>query len=99
MPQLIKICLYRFVQESLNNAYRHAQGKGQRIDAKLDGDRIVVEVADSGPGLDSTRTSTSGGLGLSIMRDRIESLGGTLMITSSVDSGTRLSAQLSLTEG
>ncbi len=45
-----KICIYRFVQEALNNAFRHGGSINQRVMQTWQGNRVVVEVADSGPG-------------------------------------------------
>ncbi len=47
-----KICIYRFVQEALNNAYRHGGGIAQRVTQSTKGDKVTVEVADGGPGFD-----------------------------------------------
>ena len=47
-----KICVYRFVQEALSNAYRHAGGAGQSVRLRVEGRRVVVEVSDAGPGFD-----------------------------------------------
>jgi signal transduction histidine kinase len=93
VPCSVKTCVYRFVQESLNNAYRHAGGAGQRVAACWDGARLEVEVADSGPGI-----SGKNGLGLPGMRDRIESIGGTMLVETGVGAGTRLRACFTLNE-
>nr|CAD6422251.1 sensor histidine kinase [Rhizobium sp. Q54] len=81
-----KICVYRFVQEALNNGFRHAGGIGQKVRQTVDGDHIVVEVEDEGPGFDPER-ARPGGLGLAGLRERIESLGGHFSVKSS-DKGT-----------
>jgi signal transduction histidine kinase len=77
-----KICIYRFVQEALNNAYRHGGGVGQRVTQTMEGDRIMIEVADSGPGFDPGDVQPTS-LGLAGLRERIESLGGTFDVSSS----------------
>ncbi|MDI6024734.1 sensor histidine kinase [Corticibacterium sp. UT-5YL-CI-8] len=84
-----KICVYRFVQEGLNNAYRHAGGVGQTVDLNCGKGLLSLVVTDSGPGFDLKRAQGEG-LGLAGLRDRIESLGGTFSIQTST-SGTRLS--------
>jgi signal transduction histidine kinase len=87
----IKTCMYRFVQEGLNNAYRHAGGMGQTVTAQRYGDAIEVEVRDSGRGIGlPLPAGERGGHGLSAMRDRIESLGGYFEILSNQNGGTRL---------
>lgn len=95
VPHFVKICVYRFIQEALNNAFRHADGKGQRVTAWTEGDMIAVRVEDDGPGL-SPREGVHGQvrLGLTGLWDRIESLGGVLEVTSRPNEGTRLTARL-----
>ena len=89
VPEAIKICAYRFVQEGLTNAYRHAKASGQRVTASC-GDELVIVVSDNGPGLDPTLSSQS--LGLKGMKARIEATGGRLKIAAIPGSGTRLTA-------
>jgi signal transduction histidine kinase len=98
-PLPLKLCLYRFVQEALNNAYRHANGEGQVIQAKCVGKVLNISVRDSGPGMaaDAMLLETSGRtrLGLAGMRYRVESLGGLFSIDSCA-SGTSVNAQFKL---
>ncbi len=88
-----KICIYRFVQESLNNAFRHAQGSGQKLTCRYQAGLLEVAVSDTGPGFESkqndhlTETQTSSGLGLRGLHERIESLGGELQIHSPLHPG------------
>jgi signal transduction histidine kinase len=99
IPTSIKTCVYRFVQEALNNAFRHAGGAGQKVELSWDGDRLEVEVSDRGPGISGNgHTSCGSGIGLSGLRDRIESLGGTMLIRSSPGQGTRLRASFQLND-
>lgn len=95
----LKLCLYRFVQETLNNAYRHAQGQGQTVRADYINGRLSIRVKDSGPGIsvDAMEAETSGRtrLGLAGLRYRVESLGGQFSIDSS-QAGTSVNAQFNL---
>jgi signal transduction histidine kinase len=94
LPLSMTICLYRFAQEGLSNAFRHAGGKGERLSAGYDGKTITVEVADSGPGFAVDRLATgSERLGLSGLRYRVESLGGSLQINSAIGKGATLTVQ------
>jgi signal transduction histidine kinase len=99
IPASIKICAFRFVQEGLNNAFRHADGKGQRVRTSWDGVRLLIEVSDDGPGLSDTLPSGKGGIGLSGLRDRIESLGGTMLAAKSISGGALLQAGFVLKDG
>lgn len=83
-----KICVYRFVQEGLNNGFRHAPGALQKVRQFFEGSDLVVEVSDDGPGFDPTAIRPQG-LGLAGLRERIESLGGTFEIETS-SQGTTL---------
>ncbi len=87
-----KISIYRFVQEGLNNAWRHGKGKDQAIKARMAGGKLIIQVVDGGPGFDP---ASSEGLGLAGLRERIESIGGHFE-TSSSRRGTRLTITLSI---
>ena len=91
LDKSMKICLYRFVQEALSNAFRHAGGAGQRLTCRIDGEKLEVVVSDTGPGFDpSTKVEGAQGLGLPGLHERIESFGGTLQVVSVPGQGTRL---------
>lgn len=95
-----KICLYRLVQEALNNAFHHAGGQGQRVSAHCRQGVLEVEVADAGGGIDQARLEEAGAgrsrLGLVGMRYRVESLGGNFSVASSPGQGTRVRARFDL---
>jgi len=94
-----QICLYRMVQEGLNNSYHHAQKAPSSITARYIDDVIEVEIADEGSGFDlSTLATSSTGLGLPGLRERIESIGGQFEIHSAVGQGTQLIARLPVTD-
>jgi signal transduction histidine kinase len=96
----LKLCLYRFVQETLNNAYRHARGKGQVVSGNHLNGKLLVTVKDDGPGMapDALVVDTHGRtrLGLAGLRYRVESLGGQFSIDSSPGKGTSVNAQFKL---
>lgn len=91
LHQPLKICIFRFVQEALNNAFRHANGVDQSVTCRFDNHDLTIEVSDGGPGFVPTEVIDAGaGLGLLGLRERIESLGGTLEISSTLGKGARL---------
>lgn len=85
-----KICLYRFVQEGLTNAWRHGEGRGMAVSlcATAEGG-LEARVRDAGPGFTGARSNPEG-LGLAGLRDRIEALGGTLEQRAASDGGAEL---------
>ena len=96
-PSPIRTCLFRIVQEALNNAYHYANGRGQHVVAAADATWISIVVCDSGAGaIASHRTPRREiGLGLTGLRRRIEAFQGTFEVSSQAG-GTRVSAQLPL---
>ena len=96
LSQSERICIYRFVQEGLSNAFRHAGGVGQCVTAAVSGRVLTVTVSDDGPGLNSPEAGTAG-LGLAGLRERVESLGGEFSVDSSA-AGTRLTMALRLSD-
>ncbi|THG79799.1 sensor histidine kinase [Pseudomonas sp. A-1] len=99
-PLPLKICIYRFVQECLNNAFRHADGAGQMLAASYGNGLLSVQVSDRGPGMPARAPEVGGGdnarLGLAGLRYRVESLGGFFTIDSQPGQGTTVKAQFRL---
>jgi signal transduction histidine kinase len=88
LPTRVETDLYRIAQEAVTNAVRHARAKEigvvlERRDGRL---RLIVE--DDGRGFDPAAAERSGRLGLVGIRERAETLGGTLLVESSAGSGT-----------
>ena len=93
----VKITIYRVIQESLNNSYRHAGGANQQIRAFMDKEFLTLEVTDEGPGfVPQPSAAFNGHLGLAGMRERVESLGGTFSVKSEVGKGTQVTARFAL---
>lgn len=95
-PLPVKIALYRLLQESLANGYRHAGGVGQQVRVKESDGSLWVEVADAGPGFDPQTGPSNGHLGLAGMRERVEILEGTFEVKSVKGGGTTIRACLPL---
>ncbi|MCX7305352.1 MAG: sensor histidine kinase [Hyphomicrobiales bacterium] len=96
LSQPEKIAIYRFLQEGLNNAFKHAGGKGQSVDCQLVQGVLRIEVADAGSGFDPANLSDER-LGIAGLRDRIESIGGSFEVASSKQ-GTRIAILLQVEE-
>jgi signal transduction histidine kinase len=95
----VKITVFRFIQEGLNNAFRHAGGKGQEVKAGYNGGQLTIEVSDQGPGFRLDESfDWDRHLGLAGMRERVESLGGVFQVESTPGTGTRVMAFLPLEE-
>jgi signal transduction histidine kinase len=93
LPEEHKTCIFRVVQEALNNCARHAQAKSVEIVVGSQGDRIVLRVQDDGCGFDARRVR---GLGLLGMEERVRHLGGEFRVDSNPGRGTRVNVWLPL---
>jgi signal transduction histidine kinase len=85
---VLEAAVYFVVSEALANAAKHAPGAAVHVTLSLQGERLVVRVADDGPG-----GADPGGSGLTGLRHRVEALDGTLDIASSGE-GTTIAADL-----
>lgn len=94
-----KLCAYRFIQEGLNNSWRHAEGKSQQVRVFSEKSALVIEVRDGGKGFEWSRVGVNGRLGVRGLADRIESLGGTFEIDSLAGRGTTLVAHIPIEGG
>lgn len=92
----VKTCVYRVVQESLANAYKHAQGLGQQVRAWAD-NRLMIEICDEGPGI-AAGARDKDGLGLLGMRARVEALGGVFSVRTGHGAGTCVNIALDAIE-
>lgn len=91
----LEIMLFRAVQELLGNAARHSQGTFVKVNLDLGEDRIRVSVDDNGRGFDPESVQQGSSLGLKLIRERAEMLGGSFEIDSAPGKGTRVSFTVS----
>lgn len=92
--EVLRLTVYRLVQESLVNAFRHAAPSAVAVALRSDPDMVEITVTDDGPGLPSGGDAGKSGFGISGMAERVRTLGGTLAIGTAAGGGTRVSARL-----
>jgi len=89
LPELVRITLFRILQESLTNVHRHSGSPSVEVRMKVSDHQAVLTVRDFGRGVPAElqqRSQTNGthfGVGLSGMRERVNDLRGTFEIQSS----------------
>jgi signal transduction histidine kinase len=93
LPDELRTCVYRIVQEALNNCSKHAYAKKVRVRVRQDSSHLRVSIEDDGKGFDSRRGR---GMGLIGMNERVMQLGGALRVDSNPAQGTRLEVDLPL---
>lgn len=91
----VGICLYRIVQEALNNVIKHAEATSISVTARrLPTGLVEVEVVDDGKGVSAEDLAKVGRWGVMGMRERVHSHGGELTLASTPGRGTSLRATL-----
>ena len=91
LPFDLTLCLYRVVQEALQNAVKHGSARKVTVDLTGNPKGLSLAIVDDGVGFEVDALSAKG-LGLVSMKERLEPLGGTLEIHSRPGAGTRLNA-------
>ena len=89
LPLDVRATFFRVAQEALNNIVKHARANSVIIDFDSQEKQGRLVIADDGRGFDLTESS-SGHHGLTIMRERAESIAAELLITSRPGEGTRI---------
>ena len=95
LASTVEIELYRILQEALNNAVRHSRAESVAVDIEDTDGMVTITVRDDGVGFDpAARAIRERRLGLTSMRERAESLGGTLTIETAPRSGTAVRVEV-----
>ena len=92
----IALCLFRVLQEALQNAVRHSTAVRFTVNLQGTPKAITLTVRDGGRGFDPASVSQDGGLGLTSMRERLKLVAGELSIESQPASGTTIVARVPL---
>jgi len=93
LPSDVMLCLFRVVQEAVQNAIKHSKASDLSVQLRNEPDGLSVIVIDNGSGFDID-AAWDKGVGLSSMIERLEAIGGSLQIRSSPGGGTRVSATI-----
>jgi len=98
LPPISEIAAYRVTQEALANVRKHAQATKVDVVLRFDGDELHLLIRDNGKGFDPSHVlsnaRSAGRVGLLGMRNRVETLGGTIAIDSVKGKGTCISVTI-----
>jgi len=89
------LCVFRLVQEALQNAIKHSRSSEVSVSLMAGSDELGVRVVDNGVGFD-VNGAWRNGLGLISMLERVEAIGGSLQIRSTPGGGTSVVATMPL---
>jgi PAS domain S-box-containing protein len=90
----ISICLFRVLQEAVQNAAKHSGARHFRVSLRNRSNQIELTVHDSGIGFDPEMAFRKSGLGLTSMRERMKLVNGELSIESGMQRGTTVCARV-----
>jgi PAS domain S-box-containing protein len=96
LSQEIALCLFRVLQEALQNAVKHSGSHHLEVSLMGALNSIELTVRDSGIGFDPEDTISGHGLGLTSMKERLKLVGGKLSIESRLQVGTTIHARVPL---
>ena len=96
LPKEISLCLFRVLQEALQNAVKHSGERHFRVELYGTSREIQLSVHDLGVGFDQQVATGHRGLGLVSMRERLQLVGGEFSINSKPGSGTTIRARVPL---
>ena len=91
-----EIILFRVIQESLQNVFKHASATRIDISFHYQPHLLQIEVKDNGKGFMPDKEKRSGGLGLMNMQHRVQLTGGELLLDSEEGAGTRVTISVPL---
>ncbi|HEV3379903.1 MAG TPA: GAF domain-containing sensor histidine kinase, partial [Trebonia sp.] len=95
LPEPVEVSAYYVVAEALTNVAKHARASAVVVETEIAGGLLNVTVRDDGVG----GAHLAGGTGLTGLKDRVEALGGRIVLHSPRGAGTSLRAELPLTAG
>jgi signal transduction histidine kinase len=87
-----KLVMIRVLQECLNNAIKHAAPSSIQIKVYKDDSVRKIEIMDDGRGFDTSVQSK--GSGMTNLKKRMETIGGTIIISSVLGKGTHITLNL-----
>lgn len=94
----LEVMIFRAIQELLGNAVRHSQASEVRIQLDLGDTAVKVMVDDDGKGFDPEVLKERTNMGIKVIRDRVEMLGGDFQLSTKVGEGTRIAFTIPLRE-
>lgn len=89
LPPELTLCLFRVVQEALQNAHKYSHARHVSVDLRGESEGLTLTVCDDGVGFDVDE-AWGKGLGLISMDERLEAVGGTFKISSKPGEGTKV---------
>jgi PAS domain S-box-containing protein len=97
LPEAIGLCMFRVLQEALQNAARHSGANHFKVRLAECSNQIALTICDEGRGFDPAEAQKGSGLGLASMMERLKLVGGELLIDAGPKGGTTIRASVPFT--
>jgi signal transduction histidine kinase len=94
LPPAASLCIYRIVQEALQNVVKHARVTDASVQLRRSRGIVSLTIADRGAGMAPDRTSGAAGLGLVSIKERTRLINGTVHIQSMPNRGTTITVRI-----
>jgi PAS domain S-box-containing protein len=94
LPEAIALCMFRVLQEALQNAVRHSGAKHFKVSLAECTNQIALTICDEGRGFNPAEALKGSGLGLASMIERLKLVGGELLIDAGPKRGTTIRASV-----
>jgi PAS domain S-box-containing protein len=98
VPDEVSLCLFRVLQEALQNASKHSGSQRYQVSIKYASNEIALTVSDAGSGFDPHLAMQGRGLGITSMRERLKLVDGELFIEPVSPHGTVVRARVPVPE-
>ncbi len=100
LPRDLETAIFRIIQESLTNVYRHSETQDARIELIQESGHVTLRIRDFGKGIPENKLGISvvPGIGISGMKERVKQLNGEFRI-SKVEPGTLVEATMPILDG
>jgi two-component system sensor histidine kinase DegS len=94
LESYIEVMIFRAIQELMGNAARHSQASKINVFIDITDNNVKVGVEDNGKGFDVNTMLESTGMGVKVIKERVEMLGGYLELDSTLGQGSNITFQI-----
>jgi two-component system sensor histidine kinase DegS len=94
LESYLEVLIFRAIQELLANAYGHSQASQVKIQLDMLETDVRISVEDNGSGFNTDSLDEEKGMGLKVIKERVEMLGGKFGVESQIGGGTRVNFQV-----
>lgn len=94
----VEVMIFRALQELLGNAARHSQASLVKVQMDMADNQVKLIVDDNGKGFDPEVIIQEESLGLRLIKERVELMGGSFMLDSTLGKGTRITLSVPIAQ-